>query len=151
VYEYLSVLLSSIIACAGLINPPGQPMLREIPYPSPGNHGSYLITWRPPLFTGGLTQLQYTYNVTIGNFFDGYSSLTTNFTSVIVHLLYDETSLIMVSVVNKTATTQQISKDSPLLLIISVTSECAGEGKLIIIIPYSGKFSHGAKFRVFCG
>jgi hypothetical protein len=102
-------------------------MLREIPYPSPRFTGSYLITWRPPLFTGGLTQLQYTYKVTISNLFDGYSSLT-NRTSVIVHLEDDEFSWIRVSVVNRTATTQQISKDSPFLQVLDPTSVCAGEG-----------------------
>ena len=103
-------------------------LIREVPYPSPTFTGSYLISWHPPLFTGGLTQLQYTYNVTIGGIFSNYPPpINTNLTSVIVHLYDFEDSDIEVSMVNRTATTQQISKNS-LPLKVSPSSKCAREG-----------------------
>ena len=128
-YSYYCIHFSHI---AGLTNPPGEAMLvREIPHPSPSNptvYGSYLISWRPPLFTGGLNQLQYNITVTIP--FDTYPfpPLNTNLTSVIVHLDFQDYSRIIVSVVNTTATNQQISEATHNSVPVSPASECAGKG-----------------------
>ena len=107
-------------------------LIREIPYPSPDDprfFGSYLVTWRPPLFTGGLTQLRY--NVTVLGF-GSSPSTNTNLTSTIIYLEIEEISWIIVSVVNRTAATQQISDNSPHLRIESPTSKCAGKGNYLI-------------------
>lgn len=134
---------------AGLTNPPGQPIIREVPYPAgPGASGSYLISWHPPLFTGGLTQLQYAYNVNIRDIYGSYNRYR-NLTSVILHLYNYEDSDIKVSVVNRTATTQQISKNS-LILEVSPKSKCAGEGNPFFVCNRGLFFTYSIFLPQFC-
>ena len=135
---------------AGLTNPPGQLIIREVPYPSPRFTGSYLISWRPPLFTGGLTQLQYTYNVTIGGLYGNNYNINTNLTSVIVHLDDYEDSNIVVSVVNRTAITQQISKNSLRLKVLSPDSKCDGEGNPFFVCNRGLFFTYPNFLPQFC-
>ena len=124
---FTCTLISFISILVGLTNPPSQVLIREIPHPSPRFYGSYLVTWRPPLFTGGLTQLHY--NVTVRGF--GPSSTNTNITSTIVYLDTYETSWIRVSVVNGTKATLQISENSHDLRVVDPISSCAGKGTTI--------------------
>ena len=118
-------------------------LLREIPHPSPNNpihFGSYLISWQPPLFTGGLTQLQY--NVIVRSLFGTSPPLTsTNLTSAVVHLEDWETSRIIVSVVSRTSTTQQVGENGP-HFDMTPTSVCAGKGNYILLKAYLHTLNH---------